>query len=46
MLEILEDRDPTMRITCRSWLSESKRDFQRILDPLLIELVHPKLLNS
>lgn len=39
MLEILEDKDPTMRLSCRSWLSESKRDYHRILDPLLSEFM-------
>ena len=24
MLHILEDQDPTMRLSCRSWLSDSK----------------------
>ena len=44
MLEILEDKDPTMRLSCRSWLSESKRDYHRILDPLLSEFMENKKL--
>ena len=39
MLNILEDQDPTMRLSCRSWLSESKSAFLRILDPLLAEFI-------
>ena len=35
MLEILSDDDPTLRLSCRSWLSESKMAYSRILDPLL-----------
>jgi hypothetical protein len=44
MLEILEDRDPTMRLSCRSWLSESKHDYHRILDPILNEFLENKKL--
>lgn len=44
MLEILEDRDPTMRLSCRSWLSESKAYFHRILDPLIYEFMENKKL--
>ena len=39
MLMILEDRDPTLRLKCRSWLQESKTHFLRILDPLLREFM-------
>jgi len=39
MLSILEDQDPTMRLSCRSWLSESKSAYLRILDPLLTEFI-------
>lgn len=37
MLLILDDKDPTLRLKCRSWLQESRSTFQRILDPLLRE---------
>jgi hypothetical protein len=39
MLHILEDQDPTMRLSCRSWLSESKLAYIRIIDPLLSEFI-------
>ena len=39
MLHLLEDNDSTMRLACRSWLSESKTAYQRILDPLLMEFM-------
>jgi hypothetical protein len=39
MLQILDDDDPTLRLSCRSWLSESKATFQRILDPILDEFM-------
>jgi hypothetical protein len=39
MLMILQNSDPTLRLECRSWLSESKNSFYRILDPLLAEFM-------
>lgn len=39
MLHILEDNDPTLRLSCKSWLSESKLYFRRILDPLVEEFL-------
>ena len=39
MLHILEDNDPTLRLSCKSWLSESKLYYRRILDPLLEEFM-------
>ena len=39
MLMILDDRDPTLRLKCRSWLQDSKSNFLRILDPLLKEFM-------
>jgi len=39
MLHILEDNDPTLRLSCKSWLSESSSAFRRILDPLLEEFL-------
>lgn len=39
MLHILEDNDPTLRLSCKSWLSESKNFYRRILDPLLEEFL-------
>ena len=39
MLLILDDPDPTLRLSCRSWLQESKADYLRILDPLLKEFM-------
>jgi len=35
MLKVLEDSDPTLRLSCKSWLSESSTFFCRILDPLI-----------
>jgi hypothetical protein len=46
MLEILRDNDPTHRLSCRSWLSESKLAYSRILDPLLIEFMNETKLNK
>ena len=40
MLQILDDEDPTLRLSCRSWLSESKASFLRILDPILNEFMN------
>jgi hypothetical protein len=39
MLHILEDNDPTLRLSCKSWLSESKQYYRRILDPLIEEFL-------
>ena len=39
MLQILDDKDPTLRLACRSWLTESKSSFLRILDPILNEFL-------
>lgn len=39
MLHILEDNDPTLRLSCKSWLSESKQFYRRILDPLIEEFL-------
>jgi hypothetical protein len=40
MLHILEDNDPTLRLSCKSWLSESKQFYRRILDPLIQEFLY------
>ena len=42
VLHFLEQSDPTLRLSCKSWLSESKNFYNRILDPLVEEF----LLNS
>jgi hypothetical protein len=39
MINFLEDTDPTLRLSCRSWLSQSNRYFNRILDPLIEEFI-------
>lgn len=39
MLMILEDKDPTLRLSARSWLQESKSNYSRIIDPLLKEFM-------
>ena len=39
MLEVLEDNDPTLRLSARSWLQDSKKDYYRIIDPLLKEFM-------
>ena len=39
MLQILDDDDPTLRLSCRSWLTESQSSFHRILDPILNEFL-------
>mmetsp|Transcript_1941 Transcript_1941/g.2806 ORF Transcript_1941/g.2806 Transcript_1941/m.2806 type:complete len:175 (-) Transcript_1941:4115-4639(-) len=38
MVNFLEDPDPTLRLSCRSWLSQSKL-YNRILDPLIEEFI-------
>ena len=38
MINFLEDRDPTLRLSCKSWLSQSKQ-YNRILDPLFEEFI-------
>jgi hypothetical protein len=35
----LEQNDPTLRLSCKSWLSDSKNHYNRILDPLLEEFI-------
>lgn len=39
MLDILEINDPTLRLSCRSWLAESRLSYNRILDPLMEEFM-------
>lgn len=39
MLMILEDKDPTLRLSARSWLQDSKSDYSRIIDPVLKEFM-------
>ena len=39
MLDTLEDADPSMRMTCRSWLQDARSDYGRVLDPLFKELI-------
>lgn len=39
MINFLEDPDPTLRLSCRSWLSESSGKYNRILDPLIEEFI-------
>jgi hypothetical protein len=39
MLHILEDNDPTLRLSCKRWLSESRQYYRRILDPLIEEFL-------
>lgn len=39
MLQILEDFDPTLRLTCKSWLNDSQENFKRIIDPLVEEFL-------
>lgn len=38
MINFLEDPDPTLRLSCRSWLSQSKQ-YNRILDPIIEEFI-------
>jgi hypothetical protein len=42
VLHFLEQNDPTLRLSCKSWLSDSKYYYNRILNPLVEEF----LLNS
>ena len=44
MLMILEEKDPTLRLSARSWLQDSKSDYSRIIDPLLKELILENLM--
>jgi hypothetical protein len=39
VLHFLEQNDPTLRLSCKSWLSESKNYYDRILDPLIEEFL-------
>ena len=39
MINFLEDPDPTLRLSCRSWLSESSGKYNRIIDPLIEEFI-------
>lgn len=39
MLMILEDKDPTLRLSARSWLQDPKSDYSRIIDPLIREFM-------
>lgn len=38
MINFLEDPDPTLRLSCRSWLSQMKQ-YNRILDPIIEEFI-------
>lgn len=46
MLKILDDQDPNMRLACRSWLSDSKNSYDRILDPILTEFMENNQINE
>ena len=46
MLKILDDQDPNMRLACRSWLSDSKNSYNRILDPILTEFMENNQINK
>lgn len=39
VLHFLEQNDPTLRLSCKSWLSECKNFYNRILDPLIEEFL-------
>lgn len=39
MINILENFDPTLRLTCKSWLNDCQENFRRILDPLIEEFL-------
>jgi hypothetical protein len=39
VLHFLEQNDPTLRLSCRSWLQDSKSFYNRILDPLMEEFL-------
>jgi len=39
ILQILEDYDPSLRLTCKTWLNDSRESFRRILDPLMEEFL-------
>jgi hypothetical protein len=39
MINFLEDPDPTLRLSCRSWLSQSSSKYNRIIDPLIEEFI-------
>lgn len=39
MINFLEDTDPTLRLSCRSWLSQNHKQFMRILDPIIEEFI-------
>lgn len=39
MINFLEHTDPTLRLSCRSWLSQNNKQYNRILDPLIEEFI-------
>ena len=39
ILNFLEDPDPTLRLSCRSWLQQNYKHFNRILDPIIEEFI-------
>ena len=39
ILNFLEDPDPTLRLSCRSWLQQNYKHFDRILDPIIEEFI-------
>ena len=43
MINFLEDPDPTLRLSCRSWLSQSKQ-YNRILDPIIEEFIEFRMI--
>lgn len=38
-MEFLEDHDPTLRLSCRSWLQQNTYSYDRILDPIIEEFI-------
>lgn len=39
MINFLEDPDPTLRLSCKSWLSQGSKQYNRIIDPLIEEFI-------
>ena len=44
MLDLLEDEDPTLRHLSKTWLNQANQQFNKIIDPILLEFLDQTIL--
>ena len=44
MLDLLEDEDPTLRHLSKTWLNQANQQFNKIIDPILLEFLDQSIL--